>query len=495
MKKSLIWTLFVLLMLFLVGCGDNQGTNGDKEGGDGDGKTVIRFACLTMYSGNEANENLYPMVLAVRKFEQEHPDIKVEIIRAPQVPNEDETGTVEQPWVEYLQTLAANNEFPDVFMAPNMPNVLLQGWCYDMSEQVAKDEDFNLMYEDLAASGSFFGHQFAIPFCYEFFGYFINKTLFDDNNMDYPTFDVTVDEMIQISKDMTRLVEGGNSVIGISGGGNMFNYMASQFDNNLGWFAWNANTNTFDLKSEAFRKAVEYSLAFYSAKDYSNDALTDDERIAYFGDPNWYNVWWSGREAIHFDYSSFLLQLINAKENGTFNYDFDFIGIPKGSEDSESLVPVKATYMMIGNNTKHPDEAYELLKALTYDPEYYAYKLEVSRTVDGIYPWTFAPLTKDEVASKAFFEDTFSGYPELKKVIENGNFYFDLWATQPGFEHARWNLEYKEGVSMDQILTQICSLGTEKLGDHVDEIQRLMNAYIAESYQTVKDKYGIKDEN
>ncbi len=361
-----------------------------------------------------------------------------------------------------------------------------------MTEFTEKDEDFSLLYKDFADSGKFFGHQFALPFSYEFFGYFINKTLFDDNNMDYPTFDVTVDELIQISKDMTKLVEGGNSVIGISGGGNMFNYMATQFDNSLGWFAWNAETNQFDLKSEAFRKAVEYSLAFYSSKDYSNDALTDDERIAYFGDPNWYNVWWSGKEAIHFDYSSFLTQLINAKNAGTFSYDFDFIGIPKRSEDSVSSVPVKATYMMIGNNTKEAEAAYELLKALSYDPEYYAYKLEVSRTVENVFPWTFAPLTNDSLASRAFFEDTFPGFPELKKVIENGNFYFDLWATQPGFEYARWNIEYKEGVTMDQILTQICSLGTEKLGDHVDEIQRIMNGYIAESYQTVKTKYGLE---
>ena len=500
MKKNFNLLLVALCSLsMLVSCDTNtshdNSTNGsssfDSSYNGEQEQITLRIACQTMYGGNSANENNYPMVLAIRKFEEEHKNIKVEILRAPQVPNADETGTVEQDWVEYLTTLASSNQFPDLFMAPNMPNVLMQGWCYDLTDLTKNDKDFHLLYEDFAKSGQFFEHQFALPFCYEFFGYFVNKTLFENNNMDYPEFGVTVDDLIGQAKSITQLVDGGPSVIGISGGGNMFNYMATQFDNSLGWFAWNERTKTFDLKSDAFRKGLEYSLAFYSGTDYSNDALTDEDRERYFNDPQWINAWWNGNEAIHFDYSSMLTNLINAKNTGEINFDFDFIGIPKGNETVEPSVPVKATYMMIGNQTKHPKEAYELLKALTYDPDYYAYKLKTSRENENVLPWTFAPLTNDEIASKAFFDETFPNFPELKKVIENGNFYFDLWATQPGFEYARWNMEYQEGVKMDDILTQICVTGKQKLGDHVDEICRIMNEYISSCYDKLKDIYDL----
>ncbi len=498
MKKFLL-TLIVLAfsVLFTAGCGSKTTTT--KNGGNGSNGTTtkkeeqvtLRIAGTTMYCGNEENESLYPMVLAIKKFEAEHPGVKVEILRAPQVPNADETDTVEQDWVEFLQSLAAANEFPDVFMAPNMPNVLLQGWCYDLNEFTQNDPVFQTVYEDLRKSGEFFGHQFAVPYSYEFFGYIINKTLFEENNMDYPEFDVTIDEMIDIAKRITKLESNGNSIMGISGGGNMYNYMAAQFDNDLGWFAWNAETQTYDLSSEAFQKAVEYSLKFYSEKSYSNDALTDEEREEYFGDKNWYNVWWSGREAIHFDYSSFLTSLINRKNSGTFNYDFDFIGIPRGGDDKETRTPVKATYMMVGKTTKHAELAYELLKALSFDPDYYCYKLQCSREVENVFPWTFPPLTNDEKVSKAYFEDTFPGFPELRKVIENGNYYFDLWAVQPGFEHARWHIEYNEDLLMSSILTSTCETGEKPLGDHVNEIMRIMNGYIQETNARLKEMYNI----
>ena len=188
-KAANALALFCLMLVFgLIGCQKTE--NNDPvikpTNGEVGEKIKLTFACQTMYGGSldGANQNLYPMVLAVQKFEAEHPNIDVEIVRAPQVPNADETGTVEQGWEEFLATLASTGDFPDVFMAPNMPNVLLQGWCYDMTELTKNDEDFDLLYEDFANSGKFFDRQFAIPFTYEFFGYFVNKTLFDENNYD-----------------------------------------------------------------------------------------------------------------------------------------------------------------------------------------------------------------------------------------------------------------------------------------------------------------------
>lgn len=488
MKKLFFVILCFLASFALVGC-DTKKESSSTE----DEKTVLTIAIQTLYSGTNANENNYPMILAIKEFEKNHPDIKVEVLRAPQVPNSDETGTVEQGWVDFLASLAASNTFPDVFMAPNMPQALMQGWCYDMTDLVKDDETFKLMYEDFADSGKYYNRQFAIPFTYEFFGYFVNNTLFDEENIDAPEFGVTIDELIETAKRITKLQEGGNSVIGISGAGEMHNYLATQFDPKLGWFAYNKETETFDLDGNAFKQAVEYNLIFWNGKTFSNDALTEEERTAYFGTNDWFYPWWNGKEGIHFDYSSLLMSLINAKNAGDISFDFDFIGIPIGEKGGTMSTPIKPTFMMMGKNTKHASEAYELLKWLSFDPECYAYKMQVSREVEGIYPWVSPPLTGDETAQTAYFDLTYPDYPELKKVIQNGNFYFDAWAIMPGFENARWLNTYKEGVDMSSIINQICNLGTEKLGDHVSEIKRLMNEYIAQTNNRLKEIYGIDE--
>ncbi len=489
MKKLVLIMILLMFVLVLQACGktDETTTEAEKD------PTTIRFACWRD-CGTEDDEENHPLVNAIRKYEEENPHVTVEILRAPLVPNEDDTGTVEQPWLDYLASLASADEFPDLFNAPNMPNALLQGWARDITDFVSEDEEFDTIYEDIRETGKFFEHYYAVPYMYEFFGYFINKTLFNEENVDYPMFGSTIDEFLTSAKSVARLQEGGNSVLGLSGPAEMFNYFPAQLNDDLGWYAWDASKQSFELDDPAFKDSIELNLEIISDKTYVNDALSEEERATYFGSADWWYPWWNGQLGIHFDFSNMFTFLINAKNKGDITFDFDFIGIPRGNDESELRTPIKPTYMMLGKDTEVSDEAFKLLKYLSYDDEGYAYKLEVSRNNEDVFPVISPPLTDSEIAHQAFFDDTYPDYPEWQKVIENGKFYFDAWAVMPGFEEARWLMLYQEGRTMADINHEIGNLGEEDIGDHAQEMKRLMNNKIAEVYDDLREKLGIEEE-
>ena len=409
------------------------------------------------------------------------------------IPNAEQTGTVEQPWHDYLASLAATGDFPDVFNSYNMPSALLLGWAKDFTDLASGDPEFELVYPDIKASGQFFDRYFAAAYMYEFFGYFVNKSLFEEANVDYPEFGFTMDEMLNASKAIAKLQEGGNSILGMSGPAELFNYYPAQLNENYGWYAWDESAKSFQIDGPEFAESIALNLQIRNDKTHVNDALTPEERAMYFGTNDWWYPWWNGQMGLHFDFSIMMSYLINAKEIGDISFDYDFIGIPKGSEEATTRTPIKPTYMMLGKNTENEEMAYELMKWLSFDPEGYEYRLMISRTVENVFPIISPPLTTDSVAHDAFFVDTFPGYPEWQKVIENGHFYFDAWAVQPGFIAARWEMLYQEGITMAQINDQIGNLGTANIGDHAAEMKRLMNAEITEVYQELRTILGIED--
>ncbi|MFW6319599.1 MAG: hypothetical protein ACOC1L_05385, partial [Bacillota bacterium] len=296
---------------------------------------------------------------------------------------------------------------------------------------------------------------------------------------------------LDASKSIARLQEGGNSVLGMSGPAEMFNYYPAQLNEDLGWYAWDENAQSFDLTGPEFEEAINLNLEIAGDKSHVNDALTPEERATYFGTNDWWYPWWNGQMGLHFDFSIMTSYLVNARDQGDISFDFDFIGIPRGSEDNDVRTPIKPSYMMLGKSTEHEEMAFELLKWLSYSVEGYEYKMEVSRTVDNIYPLISPPLVTNDSAHTAFFDDTYPGFPEWRQVIENGNFYFDAWAVQPGFEEARWLMLYQEGITMADINDEIGNLGNERIGDHAAEMQRLMDAKIAEVYEDLRDTLEI----
>ncbi|MBN2505043.1 MAG: extracellular solute-binding protein [Bacilli bacterium] len=500
MKKILGLLLVLFGAISFVGCTDETTTTGTTAGTDSSTTTAtttqepitLRFACWRD-CGSETTQERYPLYHAVQKFEELHPNVTVEILRAPMVPNEEQTGTVEQPWHDYLASLAATNAFPDVYNTFNMPSALLLGWAEDFTALAEADEEFSLVYEDIRNSGKFFDNYYAVAYMYEFFGYFINKTLFDDANVDYPEFGFTMEEMLDASKAIARLQEGGNSILGMSGPAELFNYYPAQLNPDYGWYAWDEEAQSFEVDSPEFAQAVALNLQIRNDKTHVNDALTPEERAMYFGTNDWWYPWWNGQMGLHFDFSIMMSYLINARDIGDITFDFDFIGVPKGDAEAITRTPIKPTYMMIGKNTDHQEMAYELMKWLSFDPEGYAYRLQVSRTEEDVFPIISPPLTTDDVAHTAFFVDTYPGYPQWQAVIENGHFYFDAWAVMPGFIEARWEMLYQEDITMAMINDQIGNLGTQNIGDHAAEIKRLMNAKIAETYEELETILGIQD--
>ncbi|HRA04771.1 MAG TPA: extracellular solute-binding protein, partial [Arachnia sp.] len=98
-----IAALAVVVPLALTACGGDNGSNGSDGGDTGDGK-------LTVWAWDPAF-NIYAINEAAKIYQQDNPDVEVEVI--------------ETPWDDLqtkLTTLAQSQEFgelPDIFLMQN----------------------------------------------------------------------------------------------------------------------------------------------------------------------------------------------------------------------------------------------------------------------------------------------------------------------------------------------------------------------------------------
>jgi multiple sugar transport system substrate-binding protein len=114
-----------------------------------------------------------------------------------------------------VQDLIAGGDFPD-FIFTTYPRITLHrdlGTSYDLTELV-KTHKMDLGKFDPAAMetsrvyGGGKDKLYAIPFSLNFFALFYNKDLFDTFGVTYPTDGMTWDDVYEMARKFTRVVDG-----------------------------------------------------------------------------------------------------------------------------------------------------------------------------------------------------------------------------------------------------------------------------------------------
>ena len=452
----------------LAGCGGQAG--GEKKQPDGQVPETELSAPLTQEKitltyaswavGTEEEYNIERRL--IDGFMELHPNIQIRL--ADNIIGADD-------WNAALSAAAAGGELPDVSMIASLPVAVGNEWAMDVSGFTSQDGDWSKVPDSLAVSGQYGGKQFGIPASMFLAGYFINKDLFEEMNVEPLSFGYGLEEWKQAIAAATNLSQG---TVGLMNA-DFIDWYPYVIDPSVGWFTYDGSD--VHLNSEAFKTAVKYSLEL-KEKNYEFFGLSDAQKEI-FGVAGDTEAWQSGEVAMAYDAT----WLVSGVE--TLPFSTEFVGLPTGKS---VIIP---DYAFISQTTEHPREAYEFLKFMTFGKEGILKRLEIVEENNRVV-WNSMPLNMDEEITELYFED----YP-IEGVREafshlNGNSIVEAFKFTPGYESARWTAptgikagDY-DNATIGQVLEQ-CRMGVINIDDYADQLNDSANQYIHEAMESMKE--------
>ncbi|MDD4070607.1 MAG: extracellular solute-binding protein, partial [Candidatus Izemoplasmatales bacterium] len=385
MKKMLSLFLFTLLVLGFVGCQStsssttgNSSTTTDNSGSASSSTqttempdpVTITYAAWNL--GAVDSVNLERLMLEA--FEEEYPWITVEIIERPKVTDPSGTSEIDQNWNEFLGARASRGTLPDVYFTDSVETTIMNSWSRDMSDIAYDDPEFMNVSEDLREAANFNGKLMALPYAVYYFGYFINTSLFEEQNGDVPVFDDTFPDFLdKVSDIANQNVTNGTGIAGVVGIDRMLEWYPAQLNPNLGWYTYDGIA--LNLDSEEFEDTLDLYTSLMQNKSLIYDALTPEEQMAAFGTPN---TWESNQLAAFFNYTPIIGSMTD------LGFDVDFIGTP--GTDAAHQIPVILDLICVSSTTANPEAAYLLAKWMSFGAAGYLKRIELSTTVEGVEP-------------------------------------------------------------------------------------------------------------
>lgn len=406
MKKKWLAVIMTAAVLAgsLAGCGDSKGTTGDDaaktddssteqeageeasdKGDSQDSGEVVTIKYVTW----ESKEEDSPIIT---QFEEEHPNIKVDVTVVP-----DSNNTAES-----LDIIAMGGGEMDVwpFQSGGQFNRMQRGLLKDIGEYLDKDGvDMEEWFGTYAEWGQYDGNYYGMPNSASVGMVFYNKDMFDAAGVPYPEDDWTIEDYKEIAKKLTA--EDGSQKVygtfqntfpeewGIYGAQTSSLYGADGLSN------FTADNEDF-IKSLELRKELDdggYEISY--AQNVANFSYSSVEFLA-------------GKCAMTVGYSWVIRDMKDA-ENFPFDFNVGVCYFPR-LNDEAPMNPSQVSVGMMGipASAEHPDEAWEFIK-------YYTQYGSGQTVSDGNIP------TYQGADTSAFVEELIADTPLTK---EQGELFF-----------------------------------------------------------------------
>lgn len=433
MKKIFLFIVTAVFALTLTACGKK-------------GEITLRYAAWNL--GVEGSSNAERLM--IQKFMDLNPTIKIEVVERPKVENTTGDGEVDQEWNEFLDAHAANKKLPDVFMIDSTETVVNSRWAYNLAEIASKDPEFLNIKEAFRDAGSYDGKLIALPSQVHYYGYFVNKKIYDDGNKDVPTFGIEFEDLMSRTKAVAKHQSGGNGIVGIEGINRLLEWYPAQLKEEYGWFTYDEANKKLHLDSTEFGMAVDKYYALRADNTFVLDACTPEQRTDYFG-AEW--PWGAGRHALKWDSSASIGWMNKAIKTGEYGFEIDFIGTPKVGNINK--IPVIVDQMSIASTTKYPQEAYDFAKWMSFGKAGYSNRLTMSEEMTDISTVNFAPLQNDQEMTNRFFT-IYSTFTSLKTIIEeHDSFIIEPNKYIPGYNQARFHGTYDATLTLGNVFHEV----------------------------------------
>lgn len=318
---------FLSVMVFLWGCG------GKRE--EAAGKVNITYAFFATPAYLEIIQK------QVKSFEEKYPEINVKLQQV--------SGNYNQK----ILTEIAGGLAPDVFwLAEYIPAFVEKGVLLNLNDFIANDTTFDKsdFYPQVFKMGQYKGNTYGIVSAWSGTILYYNKNFFDRAGIKYPTKDWTWDDLLNAARRLTKDTNG-------DGRTDQFGFIT---DNRIEmWlpFVWENGGKFLNKEgNKCLLNSPEAVAGLQFLADLRNKykVIPSESQIA--GQQS-SSLFRTGRVAMQLS-GRWMVQ----RYKDINRFDWDIAPIPKGKRRVTSL---NGGALVIAAQSKHPQEAWELVKYLT----------------------------------------------------------------------------------------------------------------------------------
>ncbi len=208
MKKYLVLLLALAVTLTIAGCQDkyealDTGIEGDVTVmlWSGDGSYIEDIGNKTLAPEDLAGQNQATIYAVAKAFNEVYPNVKINVYAKAAGPND---GGVS--WDQERENFKTNyGHYPDIWASTNLVDDVTKGLVADLS-QFSNDPLYQSFNPGVMQMMNYFGVQAGLPQFLQPWGVFVNKELAEQNNIDVPDPDWTIEEYTDFvnSADMTN---------------------------------------------------------------------------------------------------------------------------------------------------------------------------------------------------------------------------------------------------------------------------------------------------
>jgi len=459
MKKLTSLIAILALMLFLAACSSSEETGKKDDGNknaDDKKQEEITLSYANWNLGTEEEMNIERLM--IQEFENKNPHINIEIFE------------ISGDWNEQLAAAASAGNMPDVFAISDLPLAITNDWVLDVTYLAEEDSDFANVPQVVRQSTEFDSRIMALPSGQHFLGFYINKDLFNEANIDILTSESTIEEFTVAAKEITDI---NQAKIGITDTGSIPDWYTASVNPDLGWFTFNGEG--YALESSEFINGVNLAKDF-ATNGYAYSGLTDEQKANFTGEHAG-EAWLAGQVALAWDGTWAMSNLV---ENAPF--EFDFIGIPGGR------TVITNDLLGISKSAEHVEAAFEFTKFMTFSKEGFMKRLEFADekgTVISSLPIIYDQEVLDEYFARLDVPGVRKAFDELDTAI------LEPVKTVPGYVQSRWQaptgikIGDNENAPMSDLINEFIT-GDLKIEDYASEINRIANDRYQEALDALK---------
>ena len=343
--------LLLIFIVFLTGCKQKE-------------DDTLTFASWGSKTEVQIIENL------LKEFEQENPDIKVKFMHIP------------QNYFQKLHILFASNLAPDVIFINNLNVPVYEKYLMDLNTLF--EEDKKSYYPQVLDIMTYENRLLAIPRDISELVIFYNKDLFNKYNVEYPNANWTINDLLTISKALTK-----DNHYGISFEEDTIYYLP--YLRIFGGGILDKNGNLI-IDSDNSQKGIQ----FYS--DLRNKYKVAPKKYQ-SASKTMAQMFMDGQLAMHLSG-----RWLVPKYREDVKFDWDVINFP--NVNGKSAITLDSSGYAIVKSSKKRNEAIKLVKFLTSknSSEYFTKTgLIVPARIDNLYSTSFLD-NKKPANSKAFID-------------------------------------------------------------------------------------------
>lgn len=385
MKKRLSLAMVYLLtvLLLLTACGAPAGT-GDatdkpeptETAAEDEPKEIEKDPVVIKWA---TWENRVMAEELAAKFNEDNPDIKVEVQHAGWFGNND------------LAQWAASGQMPDVFAVENPFLGIQNGWFYDLKPFLEKEEDPKF-YENFIETGTYKGKVVMLPSYIYLHGILVNLSLLKANNIPIPDYGWTLDDYKNIVISLTK-----DKMIGTNSITELPKHIPAQMNDNILYGCWDGEKYVLGeewIFAVNFTKELhDANIAAYQTEEglqnpweleegAERDAAFEAIKNAYrerFGEDEAYNVWMKGNAATWMEFS-WGLGFEGWEMYSGFEWDYYPFPVVEAGDISRPGIVCDSLAMLA--NAEHPEEAYRFIKYISFDPKSFDDRVEIIDNYD-----------------------------------------------------------------------------------------------------------------